>query len=88
MTLLATFDPVWEPKLDPIRNYQTVSLGSTLAIWLSGRAHHSRVPRMPVRLFAGWSPAPTRKNSPSFKDHNHLLAVGGGPAHTLPKGHP
>ncbi len=28
MTLLATLDRLWEPKWDPIRNYQTVSLGT------------------------------------------------------------
>jgi hypothetical protein len=25
MTLLATFDHLWEPEWNPIRNYQTVS---------------------------------------------------------------
>jgi hypothetical protein len=31
----------------------------------------------------------TRKKSPSFEEHNHLLlAVGVGPADTLAKGHP
>jgi hypothetical protein len=28
MTLLATFDHLWEPEWNPIRNYQTVSLGT------------------------------------------------------------
>ena len=28
MTLLATFDHLWESKWNPIRNYQTVSLGT------------------------------------------------------------
>jgi hypothetical protein len=28
MALLATFDHLWEPKWNPIRNYQTVSLST------------------------------------------------------------
>jgi hypothetical protein len=43
---------------------------------------------MPPRLFAGRCMRATRKKSQSFKDHNHLLAVGGGRADTPPKGHP
>ena len=43
---------------------------------------------MLVRLFAGCTQTPTRKKSQTFKDHNHLLAVGGGRAETLAKGHP
>jgi hypothetical protein len=30
MTLLATFDHLWESKWNPIRNYQTVSLGTSV----------------------------------------------------------
>jgi hypothetical protein len=45
--------------------FQTVSRGSTLAIWLPGRRHRSRVPWILLRLFAGRCAQPTREKSPT-----------------------
>src|SRR5215208_8473121 len=69
----ALFDPFRLPHSVPIHlrsvaktPFRTVSPRTTLAIRVSGRAHHSRDPRMPVRLFAGRCVRATRKKSPSF----------------------
>jgi hypothetical protein len=36
MTLLATFDHLWEPEWNPIRNYQTVSEGKVCELRMYG----------------------------------------------------
>jgi hypothetical protein len=51
-----------EPTRPP--TFQTVSLRSTLAIWLRGRRHRSRVPWVLLRLFSGRCARATRKKSP------------------------
>src|SRR5215208_1037285 len=48
----------------PFCLFQTVSLGSTLAIWPYETPHRVGILQRPLGLFAGRSGRPTRKKSP------------------------
>ena len=79
----------WDLLMEPFRSFHTISLGSTLAIWVHYRAHRPEDPRMPMRHFSGRPRTPTRKKSlrPS-KFTPPLLAARGGGVRGLPKGQP
>src|SRR5215208_4117897 len=52
------------PGSVPVGTFQTVSLGSTLAIWSRITSHRLGSLQRPLGLFVGWSLRATRKKCP------------------------
>jgi hypothetical protein len=62
MSLLVAFNPLWEPKWEPTRDYQTVSLGTSVgSVGYVGMALIKRLRGVPTRYggeeHSGWVPA-------------------------------
>jgi hypothetical protein len=64
MTLLATLDRLWEPKWDPIRDYQTVSEGEFCEVHLEDSQRFTHVAFSGVRQECWSTPTALRSKTP------------------------